>query len=427
MIPVGFALAIICLSMFVTIGAFLVLAKREESYVNIFLPAVLFSVPALYLLPLLHIGLFGTEASTYAYLYIYGSLAVESVAFVFGYVRTQRRSLKLPFTWSYQNFDRLAIGCLMLAGIMYAPTLLQFREFLFDPRQIYNLTRTGFGPQFFLSSTLSYLAIILVLFADCSRLMKAGVIAVSTGLLLLHGSKGEVLNGALILALYYVYVRQRKVGFKGALIVCTSLALIVLLLFAATMTLGDGPMEIVESLTRYSDYTRNAMLVIDSRVPLQYGRLTIESNTIALVPRILMPDKRRNFGPFFLTERLFPDWYDAETSPAFGLGVQYADFGVLAVIYIGLFAFFKGWLARLFVNRLQLYKHPGDFFVVAFLADIGLFPLGVGWFLPETLVVAVILRYFSTFGAAKIYAERRSSSRLSMAQRGPTLGDARVS
>jgi len=67
---------------------------------------------------------------------------------------------------------------------------------------------------------------------------------------------------------------------------------------------------------------------------------------------------------------------------------------------------FKGWLARAFVNRLRSYKHPGDLFVVAFLSDVSVFPVGVGWFLPEALLVAMVLRYFSKLGADRVRLER---------------------
>ena len=403
----------ICISLLVALGAYFALAKREGSYVNIMAPTLIASVPAYYLLPLIYISWFGTSSTAYAHIYVYAALAVENVVFVYAYTHSRRKILRLPLGWSYRRFTFLAVLCLVISGVVYAPILLQFGEFLLDPRQIYNLTRSGFGLQYFLSSTLAYLAIILILFTRRSLITKSAVILLATGLLLLHGSKAQALNVVFILVLHHVYVKGHKVRFKGAVLVCASVALITLSLFAATMALGDGPREILESLSSYSDYTRNAMLVIDSHVPLQYGRLAIESNTIALVPRGLMPNKPRNFGSFYLTDKLFPEWFDADTSPAFGIGVPYADFGSLAIVYIALFAWLRGWLARVFVNRVESFKHPGDFFVLVFLADITLFPLGVGWFLPEALLVGLLLRYLSTIGASRVYIEPRKLERVS--------------
>jgi hypothetical protein len=285
---------------------------------------------------------------------------------------------------------------------------VEFSEFLLDPRQIYTQTRTGFGTQSFISSTLAYLAVILILFSKRSKFVKISTILLATGLLSLHGSKGQVLSVVLILLLYYVYVLGRKVTFARAMIVYACTGIVVLLLFAATMSLGENAADALEAISQYSDYTRNAMLVIDSHFPIQYGRLTIESNTLAVVPRQLMPGKPKNFGSLALAEEFYPEWFDADTgSPAFGVGVQYADFGSLAIVYLALAAALKGWLTRVFVNRLKLTKHPADFFMVVFLAEVSVFPVGAGWLLPEAFLVVVFLRWASSIGAGKVYRERQ--------------------
>ena len=149
------------------------------------------------------------------------------------------------------------------------------------------------------------------------------------------------------------------------------------------------------------------MLVIDSRLPLQYGRLTLESNTIGIIPRVFMPSKPKNFGALYLDEQFYPEALDNDAgAPAFVVGVEYADFGVLAILYLAMFAAFKGWMARVFVDRLRSKRHPADFFVVAFLADITLIPTGAGWLLPEVIIVAMLMRFASCWGAVQIYRER---------------------
>ena len=81
-----------------------------------------------------------------------------------------------------------------------------------------------------------------------------------------------------------------------------------LALFALTMKLGRSPVAALETISSYSDYTQNAMLVIDSRMPAQDGRLTLEANTYALVPRALMPGKRKHFAIFYLAKKVYPPW-----------------------------------------------------------------------------------------------------------------------
>jgi hypothetical protein len=401
----------ISVSFSIAVLAYIILSKREGSFINILTPSFITSIPAFYLLPLVYLKLFGADGTTYAHFYVYATLAVETVAFVYAYTRTGDRLVRLPGVSSYSNFGLVSSLCLGAGVLLYIPVLIEFREFIFDPRQIYTQTRTGFGVQSFVSSTLAYLAIILILFTKRSRIVKSLTILLATGLLSLHGSKAQILSAGLILLLYYVYVLARKVTFVRAAIVYACTGIVILLLFAATMSLGENAADALEAISQYSDYTRNAMLVIDSHYRPQYGRLTIEANTLAVVPRQLMLGKPKNFGPFALAEEFYPEWFDSDTgSPAFGVGLQYADFGALSILYLALMAVLKGWLARIFVNRLKLTKHPADFFMVVFLADIAVFPVGVGWLLPEALLVAVLLRYASSIGAGKVYRERREAA-----------------
>jgi hypothetical protein len=394
----------------IAVLAYVVLSKREGSFINILTPSFITSIPALYLLPLAYLRLFGANGTTYAHFYVYATLAMETVAFVYAYTRTGDRVVRLPGVSSYSNFGLVSSLCLGAGVLLYIPVLIEFREFIFDPRQIYIQTRTGFGAQSFVSSTLAYLAIILILFTKRSRIVKSLTILFATVLLSLHGSKAQILSAVLILLLYYVYVLARKVTFARAAIVYAGTGMVILLLFAATMSLGENAADALEAISQYSDYTRNAMLVIDSHYRPQYGRLTIEANTLAVVPRQLMPGKPKNFGPFALAEEFYPEWFDSDTgSPAFGVGLQYADFGALSILYLAFVAALRGWLARIFVNRLKFTKHPADFFMVVFLADVAVFPVGVGWLLPEALLVAVFLRYVSSIGAGKVYRERREA------------------
>lgn len=408
MISSWLADTVLIASLIVSLCAYVMVSKREGSYINIMTPWFISNIPAYYLLPLFFTHVFGTGASPYAYVYVYATLAVQNVAFAYAYTRPTRRLIRLPFRYSYGNFDRLSFAFLVLALLMYAPVLLQFPEYLLDPRQIYIRTRTGFGVNFYISSTFAYLAVILIQFSGRSRWIKGFVIVVAAAVLSLHGSKGQMLSLILLLALFEVYVRRRRLKLVPSLFVGVGLTLFLFLLFAATMTLGDSPTEALESISQYSDYTRNAMLLIDSHFPLQYGRLTMEAQIIGRIPRVLMPNKPRNFGGLYLDDVFYPEAMDADAGPPdFGVGVQYADFGALAIVYLAVFAMLRGWLAQVFIRRLTYSRHPADFFLVAFLAEIGLFPVGaVGWLLPEALTVAVFLRFASCFGAGKVYRER---------------------
>lgn len=395
-------------SLGVSLVAYWLVARREHSFLNILTPDYLIAIPATYILPAIYLHLFGQEGSTFAFVYVYATMAVENLTFALVYLRRSGKTIALPFTFSYRNFLALAIFFLVLSFLVYLPILMQFPDFLLDPRQIYTHTRVGYGSYFFVSATLADLSVIFTLFSKQSWRIKTALIGGALVVVSLHGSKGQVLAVFLLWALYEVYVRRRKIRLFHAVVAVFAMTILIIGLFMATAGLAGSAEEALEGIAEYSDYTRNAMLVIDQKFPLQYGRITLEGNLYALVPRALFPDKPKNFGPFRLAEEYHPEAFDAEEgAPAFGIGIQYADFGLFAIIYLVAFAAFRGWLARIFVDRLRQTGHPGDFVMVAFLAGMSLFPVGTGWLLPETAGVVLLIRFLSTLGAGRTYREFR--------------------
>ncbi len=407
MISTGLASSVILISLTISLLAYLFVSRHEGSYVNILTPTTLVGVPALYLLPLVYTYIFQTEGTPFAFVYIYATLATQNVVFAISYTRRPIRPIHLPFRFGYSNFWAYSIVCLILAAVVFIPVLVQFPEYLLSPRQLYAETRTGYGSSSFTSATLAFLSVIFVLFSGRSRRKKALVIIANVLVLSLHGSKGQILEVVFFILLYVLYVKGKRFGLMTSLVGAACVSGTILLLFAASMTLGESVMEIVQSVSEYSDYTRNDLLVIDSHMPPQFGRLIFEANTISLIPRVLMPSKPKNFGAFYLAEEFFPERFDADTgAPAFAIGVPYADFGWLAIVYLAIFSAITGWLSRVCVNRLKVTRHPGDLILVAFMADVTLFPIGGGgWFLPETLVMVFLVRYISCFGAATVYRE----------------------
>lgn len=132
-------------SLAASVTAYVFVSRREGSYLNLLTPTFLTAIPAYYLLPMAFTQLFGSDASVYAYIYVYATLAVENVVFAYVYTRPTRRLIRLPFLYSYNNFGLLAFIFVGLAMLMYAPIVLQFPEYILSPREIYTHTRTGFG------------------------------------------------------------------------------------------------------------------------------------------------------------------------------------------------------------------------------------------------------------------------------------------
>lgn len=406
MISLHSADAIILTSLAVQFLAYWLVARRDHSFLNILTPDCLIGIPASYILPAVYAHLFGTEGSLFAFVYVYATMAVEGLVFALVYVKQSKKKLRLPFGFAHRNFGSLALVFLVLAFLLYLPILLEFPEFLLDPRQIYTHTRVGYGGTFFVSSMLAYTSIIFALFSKLSTWRKDALLAAALVVLSLHGSKGEVLEAFLLYALYEIYAKGRKVSLLYAAVAIFALGILIAGLFAATFNFS-GASESLESIVQYSTYTQNAMLVIDEKFPRQYGQLTLEGNLYALIPRAIFPEKPKTLGGLRLAEEYFPEAFDAEEgAPEFGIGIQYADFGVLAIVYLALFSALRGWLARIFVDRLRQTKHPGDFVMVAFLGGASIFPVGTGWLLPETFAVVFVVRFLSSMGSGPVYRER---------------------
>src|SRR5258705_10409840 len=121
MIPIHLAVLAIGASLLVAVLAYIVLSKNEGSSLNILTPSFITAFPALYLLPLVYLRVFGPEASTYAYFWVYVTLAVETLVFVYAYTRTGNKVVRLPGLSSYCNFERVSVLCLCVGILLYVP------------------------------------------------------------------------------------------------------------------------------------------------------------------------------------------------------------------------------------------------------------------------------------------------------------------
>lgn len=387
--------SIILLSLLMVILSYFLVSIKEKSYINVLTPTLLIFVPANYIFELIHIYYYGYSGSLYGYFFCYLTYALSFTLLALTYIKYPPYLIKLPFgTSNFRNFQRfLPHLFLLLSFLLYLPILIEFRELIFSPRDIYIHTRTGYGGMYFFSALLLYIAFILFLYKKGSKIERYGAFTLCVLLAFLHGSKGQVVTLILIAMLFYVYVHDYKIKFRSFLKYMTGTVVAIALLFYLTFSV-DMANDFIKAISRYSDYTRNAIMVIDSDLEARFGELTLENTIYARVPRSIYPDKPKDFGTFYLAKKFFPAWFRADTgAPAFGIGTQYADFGVFSLYYIILAAIFEGVLLRIFVTRLKSYKSPSDFIMVLFFSGIGLIPVGIGYLLPEHFVMALTISF----------------------------------
>jgi hypothetical protein len=391
------------LASFVCVTAtYIYVSLREGSYINVLTPTFAFLVPADYLLECYHLWLYGPSASPFAYALIYACYAATFGAFALGYTKTAMPALRVPFTAPQSAGSRLAPYLVLAAAVaLYWPVLSEFQGSLTNPRQIYEQTRSGYGVYFFLSTALCYLALVLLLFKR--RLGKFELAAFSLVCLVflwLHGSKNQMLQLLFILAIYWVYVRQKRVALVRFAIFGTFLATVGAGLFLLTNPAIVLNHEGLEGVASYSDYTRNGMLLIDSDLGPLYGRLTLEQEIYSRIPRPLFPDKPNDFGALYLAEHFFPyEFQRGQGAPAFSFGPSIADFGPLALPILLIENFLCGMLLKIFMNGLRRYNDPGSFMLVLVASGLSLIPVSVAFLLPESIALAVVVNILHSLRA----------------------------
>lgn len=387
-------------SLAVLAGSYAMVSVKDQSLFNILTPIYLTFVPGYYVLELVHIYFFGLSGSTFAYFFCYSAYALTFLVLALVYCRFPSVSLKLPF--NVRHDIKLLPYLFMLGSILvFLPVLIEFSEFILSPREIYIRTRTGYGHLYFVSNALLFIGFALILFKKSQfKFEKSLFFVIATGLCWLHGSKGTAITMIYMAMMYWVYVEGKKAGFWKFLLYAGSFAVALSTMFFFTSAGTEGEkVNLLYNMSTYADYNRHAMMVIDDDPELTWGRLTMETAIYSRIPRVLYPDKPKDWGTFYLAKKYYPNWFEKETgSPSFGiLGVPFMDFGYLSILYLVLWSAITGLLLRMFVLRLQRYRSPSDFIIFLFLCNIVVIPSGVGYLLPEHLVLGFLLALLLRF------------------------------
>lgn len=379
-------------SLSIVVAVYFYVSARERTYINVLTPMYVIMIPTEYILDLYHLAVFGPSASGFAYAMSYGSYAIYTASLGLTYTLFKAPRLRLPFDAPFRQGTKFAAYFVLLgAAILYLPVIIKFRHDLADPRQIYTQTRVGYGQYFLLSIALIYLALILLLFSRRAKKFELSVfLVVSLLLTWLQGSKGHMLGLFLILGLYFVYVRDYRIRFfkfLGVTLVTSAFGLGLFLLTTPALLLNGG----LRGLSNYSSYTRNAMLVIDSGIGPLYGKLNLEDQIYPRIPRLIDPNKPRDYGDFYLAKIFFPTEYAENVgAPAFGDGLWFADFHVFALPILMILGFFAGAFLKMCAQSTRDTRTPGAFILMLFAAGMPLIPISGTFLLPETLVLAVI-------------------------------------
>lgn len=332
------------------------------------------------------IGIFDYRPSTFLQIYLASYLAYIGML-----VGAKRNISIIDQRRKFSPIVGDLIPWVFLAGsfLLYVPIFIEFRDHILDPRYIYEQTRTGYGLQYFGSGLLMNCSLVLYLLS--ARRFHAIYIFSFLLVALSKGSKGQVLVGLMIYIIWAVYVLGRRFSLARTLVGASVAVGAMGLLFALNYR---GEIEsLVLTVAGYSDYNRNASLIIEDPKPEVYwGRLSFENVVYSKVPRAIWPSKPKNFGSFYLAEEYFPRLFEMDQgAPSFGIGTYFADFGTFAYVVVFLVNYLSGILLRYFAQRCDRSPSVMSFMMLLFFSDVVLIQAGVGYFVVETFILAILL------------------------------------
>jgi oligosaccharide repeat unit polymerase len=361
---------------------YLFLSWRSGNFVNVLTPFLLINIPAYFIFEFAFLLVFKYSGTRFAYSYVYATYTAGVVAKSIGYLWASPRVMPLLFQLPKIRLRGIAFIFLCLAFALYLPVLIEYSYLITSPREIYSLTRTGYGLESFLSTFCIYVGFILLLFSQSrSRTLPIIYVAFSAVLLYLHGSKGQVIYLLLIWLYFSAFVRQYHFGIRRLIALGAMSSTILLGLFYVTSS-DAQKVDFLLSIAGYSsEYTRNAMRVIDdTEMEPHLGQLTLEDTYYSLLPRQLFPEKRKDFGSLWLASKYYPSRFQEERgAPAFGLGLLYADFGIFAILYYFVGELISGAVLGILANQLRRRPDAGSFFLFAIFMDVPLIPTGTGF------------------------------------------------
>lgn len=376
---------------------------KEKSYINFLTPFIVIFFPANFIIPIILYSNTSIKAEiTSGGLYVYFGYIAFLFFYIFGYYIKSKTTLSFrnspaPNTINkkYKNrYRSLAIICLSISILTFLPVWIEFKEHLLNPREIYKLTRAGYGIYYFPSLLFLYLYLTFAFFSERKIILHLAIFLL---LAYFHGTKNAMLWGIFFYSFFHVYFSRKKVNGRQFLIFILLIFSLVIGAFILTDEDGKGITEIFSQIIRYADYTTNAIKVVDNFNyyfdRYYWGQLFFEDNFYSKIPRAIFEDKPRSYGSFTLAEAVYPAWFELNIGDAsFGLmGRPYVDFGYYGIIFISAYGFFSGLALKYCLHYYYLKPTPTIAILALFFANISYLSLGPVYPLIEHIILSTLI------------------------------------
>lgn len=230
---------------------------------------------------------------------------------------------------------RLFLGLYLIAFWLLASSDFGLSNWVANPREGYQLYRTGQGHWYALAISSLSVSMLLSFLAQPNPGSVLWRTPIYLALAYLLGSKMVLLNifTSTLIFLWFLHWRHLT-----KLLVFGVPLLFVVLVWNLFLALSDG-FE-VRSILEYFDFYKNAADYyrgyMNDEISLYWGQIASTSLT-SYVPRALWPDKPLVYGILIINDIFYPGQAELTNTPAFGGAVeQFADFGFPGLVLNGL-------------------------------------------------------------------------------------------
>ena len=386
-LPIAF---IIFVSLILVASSYVLVSIRDKNIVDYLTPTVTILIVSSYLLPTIDSYTNGQLGSTYAYFYYYAAISIPILTSALVYFFA--KPMKIGWGADLIQSKNMRWIFLAFSAIIYAPILIKYSSLLASPRDIYQQSRSGEGIYFFTSILVLDISFIYFLFEKNKKTWNNILfLLIATGLGLLHGSKSLTITFYWLYLLHAVYIEHRKFSLLKVGIVLSIPAFIISALFIVLQ--GSSINILLDSMVKYADYSKNAMLVVDDRtMSPHYGKFVLESNLYGRIPRIFFPGKPDFYGSFRVASRYYSESdLRGVGSPDFSVGLYYYDFGIFAIFYLSAWSAATTYILKGLVHKSNTDSSKANFLLIAFISGVGLIQTGESYTLPEHFILAYAL------------------------------------
>jgi hypothetical protein len=298
--------------------------------------------------------------------------------------------------------SKIFILLYLLLILIISKNTIGILEWISNPRLGYQLNRGGYGVHYALAYTFISIAMVLDFFSKIKvkNLLLSSVKFFVLGYLL--GTKGIFIQNFICLLIFIYFIDKKSIN----KIIIFGLP-IILLIMTINLYMSIGSNFGLNEFLSYFDHYINASMYynefIKGGISLFNGEILI-SSFWGYVPRGIFPDKPYVYGTLLVNELFYPGQAELTNTPAFDGGVeQFADFGIIGVVFTSIFGFqafqYGALSSAVFNSKFHLEKRnifTIMIFLVMFTPGFGVYFSGIYYFL-LLLITLVTINFINKF------------------------------